>query len=82
MASKPMFINKQYAKDLLLQFDTRLETIGSNEVLAKEQLERQKEKTSIRFYSASKSVTSVTRAGLSLRTSLKDQSQLFLFMEL
>lgn len=62
MASKPMFINKQYAKDLLLQFDATINVVASSETAIKEHLERQKDKTAVSFHSAD-SVLNVRKSG-------------------
>lgn len=63
MAAKPMFINKQYAKDLLLQFDATLSVVASSETAVKEHLEHQKDITAIAFYNASSNILNVRRSG-------------------
>lgn len=63
IASKPMLINKEYAKDLLTKFNAKISVVSSSETLTKEYLEAQKEKAAVSFYGSNNSVLKVSKGG-------------------
>jgi len=59
MASRPMFIDRQNALNLMLQYNGIIEAVSSaGDFAVKEEIQRQKELSNIKFYSAEKNVVS------------------------